>query len=442
MNQFQSVGEIFAALRRRAWVIIGIFLVGCVISVDYALVQQKVYEATAVVQIEDARVSSTATATVSDANEASRRLQLIEQRLMSRDNLMTLMDKYDLFSDDPERNDGERIYMMRQAARITPITNPAPTFTAAAQAPSGLMISVMLPDPDKAATVANDLMNKVITESRDRSARQASETLAFYETEEARVNAEIVALENRIAEYKQANSAQLPAGVAALRTQLTTLRETELDLAQEIITIQSDTARKRPEELARQVAQLEDQRALVAARATEIEGQIASAPEVERQLSQLEREMDRLKDQYSVITRGKAEAEMGQALQDRQAGGRYEVLETALVPENPMTSSRKKIAGIGAFASLLAGLMVALGLEVMNPAIRSQQQMERLLGIQPVVAIPVISNRRDRTWGGLKFLARALGLLALVGGVTAWLAKTSGLGALFGSGTPRRAVRG
>ena len=77
MNQFQSVGEIFAALRRRAWVIIGIFLVGCVISVDYALVQQKVYEATAVVQIEDARVSSTATATVSDANEASRRLQLI-----------------------------------------------------------------------------------------------------------------------------------------------------------------------------------------------------------------------------------------------------------------------------------------------------------------------------------------------------------------------------
>ena len=163
---------------------------------------------------------------------------------------------------------------------------------------------------------------------------------------------------------------------------------------------------------------------------------------MERQLSQLEREMDRLKDQYSVITRGKAEAEMGQALQDRQAGGRYEVLETALVPENPMTSSRKKIAGIGAFASLLAGLMVALGLEVMNPAIRSQQQMERLLGIQPVVAIPVISNRRDRTWGGLKFLARALGILALVGGVTAWLAKTSGLGALFGSGTPRRAVRG
>ncbi|EBA06349.1 GumC family protein [Sagittula stellata] len=442
MSQFQSVGEVFAALRRRAWVILGIFLVGCVISVDYALMQQKVYEATAVVQIEDARVTSTATGTAADANEASRRLQLIEQRLMSRDNLVSLMDKYDLFAEDPALNDGERIYMMRQAARITPITRPGPTFSAAAQAPSGLMISVMLPDPEKAAVVANDLMTKVIAESRDRSAEQASETLAFYQTEEARVDAEIVALEDRIADYKKANSAQLPAGVAALRTELTTLRETELDLSQEIITIQGDTARKRPEDLARQVAQLEDQRALVAARATEIEGQIASAPEVERQLGQLEREMDRLKDQYSVITRGKAEAEMGQALQDRQAAGRYEVLETALVPDDPVTSSRKKIAGMGAVASLIAGLIVALVFEIMNPAIRTQKQMERVLGIQPVVVIPVISTRRDRTWGGLKFLAKALGIVALVGGVAAWLTKISGLGALFGGGAPRRAVRG
>ncbi|WP_425071652.1 GumC family protein [Sagittula sp. S175] len=442
MNQFQSFGEILAAVKRRGWLILGIFLAGCILSVNFALTQQKVYEATAVVQIEDATVSNTSNGAATAANDTSRRLQLIEQRLMSRDNLVRVMEKHELFTEDASLTDSERVYMMRQSARIKEITNSTPVFSAAGQRPSGLMITVQLADAEKAAVVANDLMESVIVQSRTRSEEQARETLAFYMNEEARVDAEIVALEDMIAEYKTANAAQLPAGVMALRTQLTTLRDSELNLEQEIISIQSNDGRKRAEDVERQLGLLQDQLALVSARAAQIEAQIASAPGVERELTRLEREMDKLKDQYSVITRSKAEAEMGQALQDQQAGGRFEVLETALVPENPMSSSRKKIAGVGAFGSLLLALAVAAVVEMMNPAIRNPAQMERLLGIQPVVSIPVVATGRDRAVGGTKWLGKALALFAMLAGLVAWLGKASGLGSLLGNVLPRRVVAG
>jgi tyrosine-protein kinase Etk/Wzc len=435
MNQFQSLGEVVAALRRRAWVILVVTLIGCVFSVFYALGQAKVYEATAVVQIEDSRVSDTVAGAVATTNNASRRLQLIEQRLMSRDNLLRIMEKHNLFNEVPNRALVERIYLMRTAARIEEIVTPSPVYSAGGNAPSGLMITVALTDPQKAADLANELMASVIEQSRDRSVTRARETLEFFATEEARVSGQIEAQEARIAQFKKANADQLPAGVSDLRTQLASLRATDLELDQQIIEIETAAGRQRSDVTQRQIALMQEQKALIAQRVSELETLIAGAPDVERDLNRLEREMVKLQDQYSVITRRMAEAEMGQALQDRQATGRFEVLETALVPEAPVSPSRKKLAMMGGVASLLAALALAFVLELMNPAIRNAQQMERLLGVEPVVAIPVVSNRRDRMWNGLRFVATGFGLFALIGALVAALASLAGRGVL-----PRRAT--
>lgn len=435
MNQFQSIGEVLAAIRRRAWVILTITVIGCILSVNYALNQEKAYEATAVVQIEDGRVSDTVAGAVATTNNASRRLKLIEQRLMSRDNLMRIMDEHNLFNEDPERTLNERVFMMREAARITEIVTPTPVFTPGGNAPSGLMISVTLGDPEKAAQVANEMMESVISQSRDRANLRARETLSFFVTEESRVSGQIETLEAEIASFKRANAAQLPAGVVDLRSQLVSLQETDLELDQQIIAIETNSGRQRSDVVDRQVSLVREQKALIADRVAQIALQIEGAPEIERELNRLERELDRLQDQYSVITRRKAEAELGQALQDRQATDRFEVLETALVPETPVSSSRKRVAMMGGVLSLMAGLAAAFLLELMNPAIRTVQQMERALGIQPVVAIPVVATRRDRMFSGLRIAAMGLGVSALLGTV-------AGLVLSFGDRlVPRRAVK-
>jgi uncharacterized protein involved in exopolysaccharide biosynthesis len=415
MNQFQSVAEILSALRRRVVLILVVAFLGCVFSVYYALNQPKTYEATAVVQIEDAQVpDQLAGASVSDDN-AGRRVRLIEQRLMARDNLVVLMEKYDLFSEDPTMTVNQRVDNMRDAARIQEMRSPAPGFGAGATPPSGLMITVTLSDPDKAADVANELMSMVIAQSRDRSISRARDTYEFFAEEEARVSADIDALAMQIAAFKRQNADQLPAGMTDLRTQLTSLRETDLELDQQILTIETTSDRQRSEVKDRQISLLQEQKALIAARVTQIETLIEGAPEVERALNGLEREMTRLQEQYEVTTRRKSEAELGRMLEDRQATDRFEVLETALPPEYAVSGSRKKLAMAGGIASLMAGLGLAFLLEVMNPVIRNPAQMERMLGVQPVVSIPVVSSRRDRRISGLRLFAKVAGVFALLG---------------------------
>jgi ferric-dicitrate binding protein FerR (iron transport regulator) len=61
---------------------------------------------------------------------------------------------------------------------------------------------------------------------------------------------------------------------------------------------------------------------------------------------------------------------------------------------------------------LAAGL--ALALEFLNPAIRTADQLERQLGVQPVIVVPRLQSRRTRR-------RRRRGLVALVLGMAALL---------------------
>lgn len=412
MNQFQSMGEVFAALRRRAFLIFCVTALGCALSVWLALNQTKIYETTAVVQIEDAQVPDSLAGATAQSEDAARRVRLIEQRLMSRDNLLRIMQEHSLFTADPHMPLNERVGLMRDSVRINEIRSNANAFQAQQEAPSGLLITVTLDDPQKAADLANELMYTVIEQSRSRSAGRARETLTFFEGEAERVSEEINAMEAQIASYKRENAEALPGGLASLRDQLGTLRDNLLQLDRDIVALEANSSRQREEVLARQVALMREQKALVQSRIAEIEQTILEAPEVERELSGLERRLDELQEQYGVITRRKAEAEMGQMLEDRQQMDRFEVLETALVPEVPASGSRKKLAMLGGVGSVIAAIGLAFVVELMNPAIRSAVQMERALGMQPVVAIPVIKTRRERRGRGLGLLAMLASLAA------------------------------
>ena len=183
MNQFQSFDEILSAIKRRIWLILAITVVGCLFSLNYALGQVKVYEATAVVQIEDAAVpDQLAGAAASTSAAATRGVKLIEQRLMSRDNLFKVVEKHGLFAEDPTITPLERVGLMREAARIEEIRDPSQQFAPGGNAPSGLLISVRLTDAEKAAQVANELMSFVIDQSRDRNVGRARETLDLFAT--------------------------------------------------------------------------------------------------------------------------------------------------------------------------------------------------------------------------------------------------------------------
>ncbi len=417
MSQIQTLDDVYRLLRRRLTLILSVGLIGAILSVYAALAQPKIYEAGAVIQIETPQVAApdaiagggTATG-VSPAH----RVRLIEQRLMARDNLVDVVTRYDLFPGAGGMN--ERIALMRDAARITQIIDGAEAWRPGT-APSGLRITVRLGDPEKAAAVANDFLAAVMEQNRRRRVERAQDTLDFFAAEEDRVIEQIAALEDEIARFKEEHAEALPDNVPLLRDQIADLEETRLEIERQIIGLESGSNRARQTVIETQVRLLRDQEQLVADRLEELRLALADAPRVEQEFNARQRELRLLQERYSALTQRRAEAEMTQVIESRQQSERFEVLETAMVPEYSISPSRRKIAMAGALASLLAGVGLAFFLEMISAAIRTPAQLERATGLSPVISIPVVTTgveTRNRRLAWMAALAAAVLSLPLI----------------------------
>ncbi|SEP95059.1 Wzz/FepE/Etk N-terminal domain-containing protein [Thalassovita taeanensis] len=417
MSKLQSRSNVLKMLRRRALLIVAVVAAGVSLSLAYAMSRPAIYEATAVIQIETPQIAADLTRPSASVNSNENRIKLIEQKLMSRDSIVAVIEKFDLFSEDPTLSLAQKVGMLRQSARIVELIDPAQSWRPDVH-PSGLIITVQMGDARQAADVANEFLSLVLVEGKERREGRATRTLGFFKAEEARVGAEIETLEQEFARFKEAHSASLPDGVTAQRDQLARLKESLLEVEGRIIQLETNRDRLRADEQTRQTELLRQQLMLVQDRITEIETALNAAPEVERQFSAMSRKLDQLQDEFRVITTRRTEAAMAQQLESQNQFERFEVLETALVPEYPVSAGKRKIAIAGAIASIFAGFGLAFGLEMVSPVMRTSAQMERELDLRPVVIIPNL--RKSRTtrlrrlgWAALALLV-PLGIVALL----------------------------
>lgn len=398
MNGLSTLDEIIGAFLRHIVLLALILAVGVAASLFYAVSLPREYEASAVIQIEQTQVQTPSFGAGSTANARTmQQLQIIEQRVMSRDNLLDIIRQEGLFSEIPGMSDTDKVIALRLAAGVARVTDPGLAWRPDV-IPTALNINVRLGDPQIAARVANTLVNNVLEQNKTRREAQAAETLAFFESEEERLVGDIVELETRIAAFKRENGNSLSAGLVSQRSELATLRQERLTIERDIIELNTGNRGARNTVVANSLAQLREQAALLDVQIAEISQRIQGAPDIERELSALERELQKLTDQYQVITRNQAEAEMSLMLQASQQGESFRVLERAVPPENPVAPNRKRIALMGSILSALAGVVLVLFLELRNPIIRTEAQLERHIGLRAVAVIPNVQIARERTW--------------------------------------------
>ncbi|MDX1781087.1 MAG: Wzz/FepE/Etk N-terminal domain-containing protein [Thalassovita sp.] len=393
MNSLFSLSGLRRALKRRALLISAVFICGTLLALLHAVNRPAIYEATAVIQIESPKVTTNLASGDTITTTSDNRLKLIEQKLMSRDSVLAMVEKFDLFADDPSLSDSMKVAKLREAARITELVDPSQAWRPDVQ-PSGLSITVRFDDARQAAEIANEFLSQVLVEGKKRSESRATQTLTFFEAEEARVEREIEALSLEFARFKEQNAASLPAKIDAQQDQLARLQESQLEIETRFIELETNSARLRAEERQRQSELLGQQLSLVETRIAEIENALAAAPEVERLYNAMERELGQLQDQYTAITTRRTDAAMARQLESQDQFERFEILETAVIPEYAVSSGRKKLLLAGTVASLLAGLGLAFVFEWLSPVMRTSEQVERELGIRPVVIIPVLKKRR------------------------------------------------
>jgi len=208
-----SLHDYLSILRRRALVMILVFGTVLTASVVYALLQPRVYESTATILVEGPQVQ----VAVGDRANQPRpedRVNLIRQRLMTRESLVQIADRHELFSKDGERSisDTEVAKAMRNSIRLELMG--AENQWAPRPAAISFNLSFKHGEPDKVLEVTRELADLFLTSNRQERVDQASRTTGFLGTEADLVRKELETLEARIATFKSQQAGALPDSLA------------------------------------------------------------------------------------------------------------------------------------------------------------------------------------------------------------------------------------
>lgn len=405
MGPIQSFQELRDFLRRRMALIVlalGAFLL---LSVLVALRTAPVYQAVAVLSTRVDAVADAAVGNGSSGN-AARLMQLIEQRLTSRETMLRMANDYEMFVGRPAQ---ERADLMRSS--ITLISQVAVTVGFGLDGSLAFMIIMAQADTGpKSAAIANELAEMVMAETGAGRTARARQTLQFLQTEQTRLNTELLALQEESRVFMAQNYDVMSFNADVRRTELSQIVSDIQEARRDITAAESElsTLVAQNTSLRRQV-QLRD---LISVRSAELQRLLAQQAEFEpyfQRVAQAERELAiltereaRLQDRLREISGQVASAEAALRLEADSQSATFELVEEATVPEFPISRSKKRTVMMGAVAGVILGAIAGFALEILRPALRSARQVERELGMRPVLVLPelVLPGERRRNWLG------------------------------------------
>jgi uncharacterized protein involved in exopolysaccharide biosynthesis len=391
-EQGLDLSRYLAILKRRILLlVVPLALVGAV-GTAIVLLLPAIYLAEGKILVESAQIPSelvrpTITAT------AKERIQVIEQRIMTRDNLLAIIDKFHMFQGGPQRSTTQMIDLMRARTRITPFElSRGGNGTSLAIA---LTIGFEHEQPDVAMRVTNELITLILAEDARNRAGRAQETTSFLAREVKRLDEAIGKTDAQIAEYRKTHTAD------------SATSKTSLQIAMLMADLQEKTAtfsNNHPEviRLKRQLASLEK----YAAQTADLESGLEA---LQNQRTALQRQLDSATDKLSA-------ARLGESLEQAQFSERLEVLEQAIVPQQPLKPNRRKLLAMVLGLAVAAGAGAVFIAEALDHTLRRPRDLHGVVPASLIVAIPYIPTRREvarrRRIAVFSMMSLLLGLLA------------------------------
>jgi protein tyrosine kinase modulator len=230
LEQTLDLGDYLAAFRRRRGMIVAITGIVFILGLITAFVWPPTYASSATILIEEQEIpTELIQSTVT--SYASERIQVISQRVMTRGNLLGIMDKYGLYQRERQRETTEEVLAdMRDDIKLDMIN--ADVMDPRTGRPTAATIAFTVgfegKDPQLVQKVANEITTLYLNENLRTRTEKAEETTSFLTEESKRLGAEISRLETALAEFKEKNANELPE-LKDLNTQV--LDRTERDIS-------------------------------------------------------------------------------------------------------------------------------------------------------------------------------------------------------------------
>jgi uncharacterized protein involved in exopolysaccharide biosynthesis len=166
---------------------------------------------------------------------------------------------------------------------------------------------------------------------------------------------------------------------------------------------------------------LQAQVAMLRARTADYERRMTLAPGVERDYSALVRELEGARAKYQEVRQKHLEARVSSKLEVEQKGERFTLIDPPMVPERRHSPNLPLILSMGLLLALGTAVGVAALLDQLDPSVRHRRDLENLVTVPPLAAIPwihtdeeaALKQRRVR-WSPLVAVACVLAMLLAV----------------------------
>ena len=211
-EQTKDLRDFIDAFRRRRTRVLVIFTVFFLISLLVAFLWPPTYRSTATILIEEQGIpSDMVRSTIT--TYAWQRIQTISQRVMSRTNLLEIVDKYKLYEGKRARETSEEIVgRMRQDIKLEPVS--AGVIDPRTGRPTSATIAFTLSfdgeNPAVTQKVASELTTLYLNENIKSRTEKVAETYDFLTSEAEKLSQQIAEYETQLATFKEKNLNRLP----------------------------------------------------------------------------------------------------------------------------------------------------------------------------------------------------------------------------------------
>jgi uncharacterized protein involved in exopolysaccharide biosynthesis len=377
-QQRLSFGDYKDILRDRFFYFLGVFGLISTLGLYVAAIQKPIYLSEGKILVQSQEIPAGIATPLATA-AASERAQLIQQRVMTRDNLLSTARRFGLFPD----GGAQILELMRNSIRIKPISVEIDGALRPNSRTAAFTVGFEYENPELAMRIANEFITLIVSGDERSRISRATEMVKLLTDETKDIEQKLESTQMQLLEVTRRPTPNIPeeqksqlAALAALKAELIQKSSVYSD-AHPIVT----ALKKRLTAMEKNVAQPSQSSAPTQSTADDIEA-------LKRQREVLEK---RLADANGTL----AGARLAEKLDREQRSDNMQVLESPSLPQTPMKSKKLLIVGMAFAAAAMLGIGVAIGPELFRVPIRGRDQLAGLVASSLIVCIPYIPTRAD-----------------------------------------------
>jgi uncharacterized protein involved in exopolysaccharide biosynthesis len=213
---------------RRLPILVALVFTTTMAGVLYAIVLPPVYRAQARLLIENPQIPTklAASTVVSTAEEI---LLAIQQRIMTRENLLAIAEENNLFAGQPAQTDEQKLDHVGKRLQIFMQTNQGNTGV--------LIVSFAAAEPELSAAITNKIADQVLQWNTELRTQASGNTEDFFEQEVRRLTGELAQQNAEILTFEQENRDALPESLEYRRTRQASQQERLLQVNRELASL-------------------------------------------------------------------------------------------------------------------------------------------------------------------------------------------------------------